>query len=97
MNRFGSFRLLLTVAVVMTWFVGFTPAAAETITLSGIITEVKSTPPAPFSGVAVDDTWTLSYTFNVEGINDVDPSDDAGQYRNLNLTIRDSIVVLSYS
>jgi hypothetical protein len=57
-------------------------AAEETIALTGIITDVSVLAPAPFSGVGVGDTWTLSYTFDVEGILDVDGSNDAGQYRN---------------
>jgi hypothetical protein len=51
------------------------------IALSGIITEVSSTPPAPFSEVVVGDTWTLSYTFDTSVL-DVDGSPSAGQYQN---------------
>ena len=82
MRRTHSNRINAALVTVLSIICMALPAAAGTIALSGIITQVVQTPPAPFSGVAVGNTWTLSYTFDVAGIPDVDGSPLGGQYRN---------------
>lgn len=84
MRRTHSNRIIAVLVTVLGIICMALPAAAETIALSGVITEVSEilTPPAPFSGVVVGDTWTLSYTFDVTGIPDVDSNALVGNYRN---------------
>ncbi len=68
---------------------------ASAIRLSGTVTEVVSTPPAPFDGVAVGDSWSLEIALD-EGALDVDGSSTAGQYREavtrMSLTLGDGSV-----
>jgi len=56
------------------------------LTFSGHITERVSSPPDPFGQVEIGDPWTLTYSFDT-GIQDVDGSQDAGQYRSAVVTV----------
>ncbi len=78
-------RPLLLTALTLAWSA---PAAA--LELSGTITEVLATPPAPFAEVQVGDPWTLELAMD-EGAFDVDGSASAGQYREAVLRVQLSI------